>query len=157
MQLTVQVVIENDAGEREDVAEVVTLTRGALCPEQLGLTLAEAQAMLEGIQRALVTQQAKEVLAAHAHCSDCGRRRSRKSQHDLVVRTPFGKLRLVSRQLYHCRYRRQATRAFSPLADALPERTTPELAYLETKFAALASYDLTLANPPSPVSLRLPV
>ena len=50
MRLTVQVVIENEAGEREDVAAVVTLTRGALCPETLGLTLAEAKTMLEGVQ-----------------------------------------------------------------------------------------------------------
>ncbi len=144
MRLTVQLVIENDAGEREDVAEIVTLTRGALCPEQLGLTLAEAKPMLEGVQQALVTQQAKEVLAAHAHCPECGRRRGRKSQHKLVVRTLFGKLRLASPQFYQCRCRHHATRTFSPLADALPERTTPELACLETKLVALASYGLTI-------------
>jgi hypothetical protein len=30
------------------------------------------------------------------------------------------------------------------LAERLPERTSPELMYLETKFAALVSYGLTL-------------
>ena len=30
------------------------------------------------------------------------------------------------------------------MAECLPERTSPELAYLETKFAALVSYGLTL-------------
>ena len=34
-------------------------------------------------------------------------------------------------------------RSFSPLAELLTERTTPELAYLENKFAALISYGLT--------------
>ena len=32
------------------------------------------------------------------------------------------------------------TRTFSPLAAVLPERTTPELLYLESKFAGLVSY-----------------
>jgi hypothetical protein len=32
----------------------------------------------------------------------------------------------------------------SPLAELLAERTSPELAYLETKFAALVSYGLTI-------------
>jgi hypothetical protein len=34
--------------------------------------------------------------------------------------------------------------SFSPLAKQLLERTAPELVYLETKFAALLSYDLTV-------------
>jgi hypothetical protein len=39
--------------------------------------------------------------------------------------------------------RTETPRSFSPLAALLPERTAPELAYLETKFAALISYGLT--------------
>ena len=35
------------------------------------------------------------------------------------------------------------TRTFSPLATVLPERTTPELLYLESKFAGLVSYGLS--------------
>ena len=35
------------------------------------------------------------------------------------------------------------TTTFSPLATLLPERTTPELLFLETKWAALVSYGLT--------------
>ena len=34
----------------------------------------------------------------------------------------------------------QPTRTFSPLAAVLPERTTPELIYLESKFSGLISY-----------------
>jgi len=78
MRLTVQVVIESDVGEPEVVEEVVTLTRGALRVEELGLTIAEAKTMLQGVQQALVTYQAAEALAAHAHCPDCGRAHSQK-------------------------------------------------------------------------------
>lgn len=35
-------------------------------------------------------------------------------------------------------------RTFSPLAQLLTERTAPELLYLETKFASLMSYGLTV-------------
>ena len=34
--------------------------------------------------------------------------------------------------------------SFSPLAELLQERSSPELVYLETKFAALVSYGLTV-------------
>jgi hypothetical protein len=48
-----------------------------------------------------------------------------------------------SPRLYHCACQAPETTTFSPLATLLPERTTPELLYLETKWAALVSYGLT--------------
>ena len=57
---------------------------------------------------------------------------------------PFGKLKLDSPQLYRCPCEAQGTKGVSPLAELLPERTSPELAYLETKFAALVSYGLSV-------------
>jgi hypothetical protein len=61
-----------------------------------------------------------------------------------VLGTLFGTVRLRSPRLYHCPCQPQRTQTFSPLAAALPERTTPEFLYLETKFAALMSYGLTV-------------
>jgi hypothetical protein len=52
-----------------------------------------------------------------------------------VVRTPFGKLKLDSPQRYRCLCEAQRAKSVSPLAELLHERTSPELAYLETKFA----------------------
>ena len=60
-----------------------------------------------------------------------------------MVRTLFGTLRLASPRWQHCGCRPQPTRTFSPLAAMLPERATPELVYLESKFAGLMSYGLT--------------
>jgi hypothetical protein len=62
-----------------------------------------------------------------------------------VVRSLFGALRLASPRWWHCGRRGQPTRTFQPLAELLPERTTPELAYLQARFAALVSYGLTAA------------
>jgi hypothetical protein len=56
-----------------------------------------------------------------------------------VFRTPFGKLKLGSPQLYCCACGTQRPKSVSPLAKRLAERTSPELAYLETQFAALVS------------------
>jgi hypothetical protein len=61
-----------------------------------------------------------------------------------VFRTPFGKVELDSPQWYRCRCEPQNQKTFSPLAEVLPERTSPELVYLETKFAALVSYGLSV-------------
>ena len=48
MKVKVQVVIESDGGTTETVENIVCLERGALQPENLGLTLAEAKAILAG-------------------------------------------------------------------------------------------------------------
>jgi len=47
-------------------------------------------------------------------------------------------------RFFHCGCQPHATRTFSPLAQLLTERTAPELQYLETKFASLMSYGLTV-------------
>ena len=61
-----------------------------------------------------------------------------------MLRTLFGKLRLDSPRLYRCGCcNKEEHRGFSPLAELLPGRTAPELAYLENKFAAMISYGLT--------------
>ena len=49
MKLKVQVVIESDGGTTETVQNVVHLERVSLRPEDLGLTLAEAKTLLEGV------------------------------------------------------------------------------------------------------------
>jgi hypothetical protein len=61
-----------------------------------------------------------------------------------VYRTLFGKLRLPGVRFFHCECQPHASRTFSPLAQLLTERTAPELLYLETTFASLMSYALTV-------------
>ena len=68
----------------------------------------------------------------------CARRH--KDARAIVVRTLFGVLRLASPRWWHCCRPSHGTVTFSPLAALLAERITPELLYLEAKFAGLASY-----------------
>ena len=61
-----------------------------------------------------------------------------------MVRTLFGTLRLDSPRWWTCPCApRPAVRTFSPLAAVLRERTTPELSYLQARFAGLVSYGLS--------------
>ncbi len=143
MKIKVQVLIESDSGESELLREVVQLERGPLQPEQLGLTLCEAKAALEGIQQTMVEQQTAEYLAQQADCPDCGKRRRHKDSSRIPYRTLFGKLRLESPRLYHCDCRPRQHKSFSPLAELLAERTAPELLYMEAKFTSLISYGLS--------------
>ena len=144
MKIKVQVIVESDDGTGEVVQEIAQLERGRLRPEELGLTLAEAKGLLEGLQRTIVEQQIAEYSKQQSSCPLCCRQRMHKGAHDMVYRTVFGKLELSSPRLFHCQCQPQRTRTFSPLAELLAERTSPELLYLETKFASLVSYGMSL-------------
>jgi hypothetical protein len=144
MEIKVQITVKSQAGEPEIIQEVVSVKRGPLRPETLGLSLAEARSILAGLEQARVEQQAAEFVSQERRCSRCGRQRACKGHHPIMFRTPFGKVKLDSPRLYPCRCESQTLKSFSPLAELLSGRTSPELIYLETKFAALVSYGLTL-------------
>ena len=143
MKVRVQVIIESDTGQRL-VEEVALLVRNTLSAETLGLSLAEAKSILQHLQASVVNQQISKHLQEQRHCPNCGAVRSLKGHHTLVCRTVFGKLKLPSPRLRRCGCEQVDTRSFSPLAVLLPERTSPELSYLESKWASLMSYGLTV-------------
>jgi len=51
MRIRIQVVIKGENGDDETVEEVGCLERGALRPEELGLTLCEAKQLLHAVQQ----------------------------------------------------------------------------------------------------------
>jgi hypothetical protein len=133
MRMRIQVVVESESDAVPVVHEVATLERDGVQPEGLGLTLAEAKDLLRGVQETMVAEQVAAFEAQQECCPNCGRTRRRNGRHEIVYRTPFGKLRLDSPRLYACPCQQAASRAStSPLAERLPERTAPELAYLES-------------------------
>jgi len=147
MKLRVQVVIEadghEDAEHRSVVHEVAQIDRDALSVDTLGLQLEEAKNLLQKVQAVLIDEQVRACLAEQVACPSCSRARAHKDTKTIVTRTLFGTLHLRSPRWHHCPCQPQTTRTFSPLAAALPERTTPELLYLESKFAGLGSYGLS--------------
>ena len=128
---------------REEIREIACLERTDLKPETLGLTLTEAKAILKGLQTIVVEGQVNAHLPAQRPCPDCGGLRSLKGYHDLTVKTVFGALTIKSPRLVHCACQPHETKTFSPLAELLPNRTLPELLFLETKWASLMSYGMT--------------
>ena len=56
----------------------------------------------------------------------------------------FGTFKLASPRLFHCRCRRRKTTSFRPLSALLTESAAPELLFMETKWASLVSYGLTV-------------
>jgi len=144
MKIKVQIVIESGDRNTETVEDIALIERSSLQPAGLGITLAEAKTILAGMQKTMVERQTAEYLEQQAHCPHCGKKRLRKDDHTLVYHTLFGKLELRSSRLYHCACQPHATRTFSPLVQLLSERTALELLYLESKFASLMSYGLTV-------------
>ena len=144
MKITLQMVIESDGTAPTVVEDVACFTRATLSFDTLGMHLAEAKDLLHRMQETMVTEQVSEYLAQQQQCPDCGIVRSRKGQHTLVYRTLFGKLTLPSPRYYVCRCHETTPRQReSPLARLLPERSAPELVYLEAKWASMMSYGLT--------------
>jgi hypothetical protein len=145
MKVTVQVIVypDDDTEASPVVREVFALDRDELAPDTLGLQLAEAKDLLAAVQATVVEQQASAAIAKQVACPHCGVPRRHKDTRTIVVRSLFGTLRLASPRWWHCDCRDQRTRTFQPLAGLLPERTTPELAYLQARFAGLVSYGIT--------------
>lgn len=144
MQFQIQVKIVTDDGE-ETIQEIVTLKRGPASPETLGLTLAESKVVLQNLQKALIQEQIGEHLDRERACPHCDKPRPSKGRRQILLRTLFGNLTLPSPRWHRCACEKQAgvSGTFSPLARLLPERTSPELLYLETKWASLVSYGVT--------------
>ncbi len=144
MKLTVQLVIEPGDGSKV-VTEVASLEREVLTDATLGLTLAESKTILGGVQEVMVAQQAASYSTAQQTCPTCGARRRRKGQHQIVVRSLFGTLQLDSPRWRRCACQpAESPLSSSPLAECLPERTTPERRYLEAKWAALLPFGVTV-------------
>jgi hypothetical protein len=99
------------------VQDIAHLEHGELQPDTLGLTLAEAKAVLEGVQRTVVTEQTAAYLAQQASCPLCHTPRHRKGMRPIVYRTFFGALRLPNERLFRRPCQSHPTRTFSPLAD----------------------------------------
>lgn len=114
--------------------------------EQLGLRLAEGRHLAHEAQRALVDVQAQAFVAASRLCAHCGAKLSIKARHTIRYRTVFGKVSMDSPQLRACKCRDGASgKSFSPLASAIPLRVSPELEYLQVKWAAHLRYAVATA------------
>ena len=143
MKIRIQVTIEHDDETIDTISEEIgCLERTTLSAESVGLTLEEGKSILGKLQQTLVKQQVAAYIEQQTDCSHCGEPHRRNGRHHLTYRTLFGKLKLKSPRFYTCACQPQQQKSFSPLIALLPERSAPELCYLQTKWASLMSYGL---------------
>ncbi|NET47130.1 ISKra4 family transposase [Okeania sp. SIO2B3] len=144
MKIKFQVVVESDDSQPQIIQEITEIERSYLQPENLGLSLTEAKTLLKKVQQTLVEQQIAEYEHQQNSCQHCQKKLLHKDKRTIVYRTLFGKLKLPCNRLFHCSCQKHSTRTFQPLANLLKQRTSPELLYLESKFASLMSYGLSV-------------
>src|SRR5689334_24933456 len=119
MTFTLQLVLTTEEGQQE-VRQIASVEHTDLRSETLGLSLAEAKAILKDLQQLVVERQTSAHLASQQRCPHCGQFRPLKGYHDLVWRTPFGKLTIKSPRLHQCPCQPHETKTFIPLAELLP-------------------------------------
>lgn len=107
----------------------------------LGLSLAEGKALLASAQEYLVGAQCEGIAEAHLCCGRCGSKLSLKGWHERQLRTVFGRVKVRSARFRYCACAgKRAGASFSPLVQVLPACVTPELEYLQVKWAAHLPY-----------------
>ena len=144
MRFKVQLVVCAEDGQEDTVHEISVLDKACQRIEHLGLTLAEAKQLLATLQHHLVEQQASTFVEAHAQCAHCGTALGIKGHDTRTLRTLFGTITHTSPRLYHCHCQPRQTTTFRPLNALLTDRVAPELLFMETKWASLVSYGLTV-------------
>ena len=148
MKITVRVQVDAVSTKDETAerfSEVFVLERDQLTDASVGLSLTEAHTLLGSIQEAVVSAQATAAVTEQSCCARCGRSHRRKDTRTIIVRTLFGTLHLDSPRFLTCPCRAddaQERATFSPLAMILTQRSTPELVYLQARFAAVMSFNL---------------
>ena len=143
MKLIIEARLECDGIEPTDVIPLAVFQRNDDELEQLGLSLADGRELLAATQSALVSSQASVWVNTQDYCHECYTPLRRKDSRAIVMRSVFGKVQLNSPRFWCCDCKQTSQwqgRTISPLAQALPKRVTPELEYLQTRWAAHLPY-----------------
>ena len=140
IEIKVKITGPDGAAHTEKIAD---FTKGADTIGEIGLSIAESKDLLLKLQQEIVAAQSAAYCAKHAHCSCCGRKLRCKARGQIRYRTAFGDVTAPSPRFYYCRCHDGPAKTFSPLTELLPDHVAPELLWLETKWASLASFGIT--------------
>src|SRR5215831_1512376 len=139
MKFRIQVVCINDAGH-EHRSDLLEIERHQLAMETLGLNLCESKAMLESVQDFMVARQTAGDFEQRRHCPNCGARFTAKGGGTITVKTLFGAVEVANPRWNRCACQQSGPKTFRPAAAWLRGTTSPELLYLETKWASLIPF-----------------
>src|SRR5262249_32942154 len=104
------------------------------------LSLADGKAILQGVQDFVTAQQVGEDLKYRRNCPHCDQRYHSKEKGTNTVKTVFGPIRVPNPRWNRCSCQPEGPKTFRPTAVWLNKRTSPELLYLETKWASLIPF-----------------
>src|SRR5689334_19402018 len=138
MKFLVQAICVSEAAERRQ--QVFEITRETLAMETLGLSLGESKALLRGVQDFVVAEQVADDLERRRPCPDCGKRHTSKGQGSIEVKTMFGPVEVPNPRWHRCSCQSTGPNTFRPTTSWLNAQVSPELLYLETKWASLIPY-----------------
>jgi hypothetical protein len=166
MQWMVRLEARTDKGEVK-TTELITFRRPAMASTlaEIGLTLAEAKALLTKLQASMLCNQLAEYAARCQVCPDCGVLQPLKDRRTRRLQTLFGTVEVEAPRFKVCRCRLPAPRAevaFSPVSELLTARYTPELERVQAELGARTSFreaarilcTLLPASPANHASLR---
>ena len=139
MSVRVEVVCVNADGS-EHRREVLTVERRELAMETLGMNLSEGKALLTGVQDFVVAQQVHEHLERRRVCPHCRGRYTSKDSGSTPVRTVFGRVEVPNPRWNRCACQVEGPHTFRPMRTWLNGQTSPEMLYLETKWASLIPF-----------------
>jgi hypothetical protein len=139
MKVRVQVVCLNADGD-EQRRQVLTIERRELAMETLGMNLTESKALLACVQDFVVAQQVREDLEQGRACPHCRRRYTSKESGSTSVSTVFGRVEVPNPRWNRCACQTEGPLTFRPMRTWLNGQTSPELLYLETKWASLIPF-----------------
>ena len=142
MHFRIQIVAVSDDGT-ERLHEIADVSRSEPTLETIGLTLEESKQLLQHLQRIIVDHQIAAYLDQQRACPDCGKHRHLKQSDTAPFRTLFGLVSVPNPRWEQCDCQPHTAKTVRPLTMLLSDRTSPELRYLETKWASLASYGVT--------------
>jgi hypothetical protein len=139
MKIRVEVVCRYADGN-EQRREVLTIERQELAMETLGMNLNEGKAVLAGVQDFVIAQQAHEYLEQQRTCPACGRRYTNKDSGSTPIKTVFGPVDMANPRWNRCSCQTDGPETFRPMKAWLQGRVSPEMMYLETKWASLIPF-----------------
>ncbi len=143
MRFKIQVIVDNEHGEAI-TEEIFVLDKSSDRYSLIGMSLSESKQVLKRLQHVVVSQQAHHYTQSHRNCPCCDKQRRIKGSYFIQYRTLFGIVPIPNQRFYQCLCASHATQTVSVLQDWLPEHNSPELQYIETKWASLMSYGLTV-------------
>jgi len=139
MSVRVEVICINAAGA-EQRHQVLSIERAELAMETLGMSLDEGKALLAAVQDIVVAHQVQGDLERRRACPHCRARHTSKDSGSTPVSTVFGRVQVPNPRWNRCACQTEGPKTFRPIKAWLSGPTSPEMLYLETKWASLIPF-----------------